>query len=406
MSSSKNNQKITLGTAIFIAVNAMIGAGVLTMPAQLSLHVGPAGLISCFLSIFLVLCIGLSFGRAAKVYPGEGWSYLYPSKWAGHKVGLFTSFLYLFGVLIAMGVLIQQAGVYCHSIITFIPPLPLGIIILLILMGLVLIGAQASSISQYIIGVCVVLPLLLTGIFCWFNFDIKLVTPFIPYGSMSILNAMPIVLFSLFGFESIASLYGVVKNPDKNVPKVFLISIPFVGLLYILLAYGILFAIPAEYFSGGLNVPLSAVLSEYFLGSKFLSYFVLIGASFAIIGTLHSMLWSLSALLTSTLKRTKSEFFRNIFIDGFWNDKVSAVVTTAIMVVFAIFIDGNILLPMTGLFIVTAYVLSIAALLFVKDEWKSGHNVITLIGLIGGAFMVYFAFKGSIPPLLRLFNLL
>jgi len=408
MGNPTKNQKVTLGAAIFIAVNAMIGAGVLTMPAKLSLLVGPAGLISCFLSIFLVLCIGLSFGRAAKIFPGEGWSYLYPSKWAGHKTGLISSFFYLFGVLIGMGVLVQQAGVYCHSFITFIPALPLGIIVILILMGLILAGTEVSSIVQYIIGVCVVLklPLLLLGIFCLFNFDIKLVTPFIPYGTMSIFNAMPVVLFSLFGFECIASLYAVVRDPDKNISKVFMISIPVVGILYILFTYGILFAIPTEYFSGGLNVPLSQVLAGYFPGANFLSYFVLIGAFFAIIGTLHSMLWSLSALLTSTLKRTKSKFVRNILVDGFWNEKVSVVVTSAIIIFFALLIEGDVLLPMTGLFIVSAYILSIAALLFVKEEWKSGHNVITLIGLVGGAFMVYFAWLGSIPPFLKLINLL
>ncbi len=394
-----NANKISLRAATIVGINAMIGAGVLAIPAILANIVGPAGIISAFCSIFFVLCIGLSLGRAADIYPGSGWNYLYPSKWAGHKVGLFSAFSYLIGIIIAMGFLVQQAGIWCSHFITFISPKFLAVIIFLILTLLVVAGAQAASWSQYIIAFLVVVPLLLSAVFCWYNFDINLVTPFMPHGVTSIFKGISTIIFALFGFESIASLYPIVKDPQKNIPKAFFISISVVGILYILFLYGILFAVPASYFNLGINESLSGVLARFFYDYKFLSTFVLIGAVFGILGTLHSMLWSSSELFTSVLKKSKSRFIKNCFAKNIWNEKVSIIVTAALIFISFLFLNAKILIPMTALLVVPSYVLSMVSLLFIKKEWVSLRNIITILGLVGGLLVFYFAGHMTIAAL-------
>ncbi len=386
-----STNKIGFWSAVVVGINAMIGVGVLTIPTVLSEQVGPAGLLTCLFSIFFILCIGLSLARTADIYPGQGWNYLYPSKWAGHKVGLFSAFSYIFAILIAMGLLVQQAGVWCNQFISFISPKTLSIIIFLLLMLLVIAGAQASSWSQYVIAFFVVVPLLLTGIFCWFHFDANLVTPFMPHGSLSVFKATSTVLFALFGFESIASLYPVVQNPQKNVPKAFITAILVVGTLYIVFFYGVLFAIPAKYFSAGLEEPLSSILARFFPAYRFLSFFVLIGAVFGILGTIHSMLWSISELFTSILKKTKSKFIHTLFKQNLWNEKIAVIFSSFFIFLSFLFLKPNVFFPITALLIIPSYVLSIAALLFIKKEWKSWRNIITLLGLIGGGLVLYFA---------------
>ena len=83
-SSKMDKNKISFLAAVVIGVNAMIGAGVLAIPTVLSAKVGPAGILSTIFSVIFVLCIGLSLGRVADIFPGKGWNYLYTSKWAGH----------------------------------------------------------------------------------------------------------------------------------------------------------------------------------------------------------------------------------------------------------------------------------------------------------------------------------
>jgi amino acid transporter len=403
MSYSGNGKKIGLLAAAMIGINAMVGVGVITIPSTLATYVGPAGIFSYMLSVLIVLALGIALGRVALRYPGEGWTYLYPAQWAGHKVGILASVSYLVGVLIAMGFLIQQAGIWANQFLPFISPVVLGIAIIFILMMLVLAGAEASAIGQYIIGVCVAVPLIATAIVCWMNFDSSLISPFAPHGSISILSAAPKALFALLGFECIVSLYSVVENPTKNVPKAFLISILFVGGLYLFFTGGILFSISPAYFSDGLNATLSHVLSRAFPTYQLLSTAVLIGAMFGIIGTLHSMLWSASAIFTDTLKRTRSPFIQNLIKTNVWNCKVSTVVSTVVMILSSFIFHAEVLIDMTVVLLTLTTVLAVSALFFVPEEWKGIRSLIISVGVIGGILMLYFASKDFIHSFIALF---
>lgn len=395
----ENNQKIGLGAAVLVGINAMIGAGILTIPTVLSSMVGPAGIISCIFSIFVVLAMGLSLGRASQIYPGQGWSYLYPSKWAGHRVGMFSAYLYVLGILLSMGLLIQQVGIYGANAISFIlpnfSPKILSTTILVLLTLLIIAGAQASSWVQYIVT-CLKVPLILIAVFCWFYFDPKLITPFMPYGVGSIFTATPVILFAFFGFESVVSLYPIIKNPDKNISKAAALSIIIAGLIYITFFYGILFTIPREYFAGGLADPISSVLNKFFPNYAFLSLFVLVGGLFAIIGTLHSVIWSVSELVTSILKLSKSSNIHMLIEKGFWNSALSVILCSAFVLLSFLFLKVESFMPVTALFIVPSYVLSVSSVLFVRQDWRSGRNLIALFGLLGGFVFFYFAVQKTL----------
>ncbi|MBD3231653.1 amino acid permease [Candidatus Dependentiae bacterium] len=388
---TSNTNKIGLISAVIVGVNSMIGAGIAAIPTVLAAQAGPAGILSCIFSMMFVLCIGLSLGRCAEIYPGQGWNYLYPSKWGGHKLGLFSASCYLSGIILGLGFLAHQVGVWCHAFIPFLSPRPLGLIIMFILMFLVLAGTQTSAATQKLIVAFVIIPLLITSIFCWYNFDYNLMFPFFPYGIDSVFKAAPSVLFALLGFESIISLYGIIKNPRKNMPLAFGFSILTVGFTYILFFYGVLFAIPSKFFIGGLHETLSHVLARFFENSKILPQMVLTGAVFGIIGTLHAMIWSISALFTTLLKKTKSKLIHHAIEKKIWTFKTSVFVTTGLILLASLLIRLESLINLTSMLVAISYILSISSLLFVKKEWRSGHNIITLLGLVGGGLMIYFS---------------
>ena len=398
--SQKNTSKIGLFAAIIIGMNAMVGIGIVTFPAALSIKVGPASIVTFLLSVGIAITLGLSLGRVAVKYPGEGWTYLYPSKWAGHKVGIFSSFAYVAGVLIAMGFLIQQAGIWGNKLLPFIPAKPLGLIIILILMVLVIAGAHASEIGQFVISGFVVIPLVLTAIVCLFNIKPELLTPFVPHGITSVFSATSIVLFALLGFECTVSLYAVVKNPAKNVPRAFLLSILAVGLLYTLFTAGVVSAIHPSEFSGGFNSTLSHVLERVFPSMPVLSFAVLIGALFGIVGTLHSMLWTTSTLLTDVLKKAKAQPIKTMFAKKIWTNKVPIFACTGVMIASSLIGAPMVLIELTVLFMVLPNLLSIINLFLMKEEWTSGRNIVTVIAFLGGCAMLYFAFRSFLAQLL------
>ncbi len=216
--SVKKSQKIGLATATIIGMNAMIGAGIFSITSSLASGVGPASLLSYLFAFFAVWFIAQSVARAAYLWPQEGSFYTYARQWGGHTLGLFAAGAYIFGFLIAMSLLCKIAGVYLHGVFPSIPAQTLGLGTLAILIILNLMGMALSQIGQYILIVFTVFSLLATTILCLTKIDLTNLTPFMPYGPWSIVQGTRVAIFALFGFESIASLFNIVENPEKNVP--------------------------------------------------------------------------------------------------------------------------------------------------------------------------------------------
>ncbi len=382
----ENVSKIGVATATIIGMNAMIGAGIFTAPAAIGSYVGPAGIIAYLFVIVAVWFMAQSLARVAARFPQEGSFYTYAKQWGGHFVGSIAGSFYLIGLVIAMGLLCQAAGHYLHN--PFFPnqtPYTLGLVTLVSLVVLNMFGVVLSEIGQQILICTTTLPLIVTTFMCFTKANLANLFPFMPFGLRNVLQATRAVVFGFFGFECASSLFAIVKEPQKNVPRALTYSIMIVGTLYLLFVTSIILSTPLDLFADP-NMPLSIVLRTVFPDSTWILTVVHISILSAIIGTIHSMIWSSSALLVSLLKQIKK-----ITID-----QRAAVVGVAfcIFTTFTYLKNINLFFSLTAIFIVIAYLLSMMALLFIPDEWKGGKNLMTIGGMITALVILYFAFEG------------
>jgi len=390
-----NQNKIGVLAATIIGINAMIGAGVFAMPALLSSVVGPASILSFALNSFIILTIVFSLGRLALLYPGEGWGYRYPSLWGGHLVGMISSCLYIGGVTVAMGFLTQQAGVWLAQYSSYSAS-TLGTVVLGILLALVLAGTEISSWGQYLIAACVLVPLGITSVICWAHFQPSLVTPFVPHGYQSILTALPVVIFSLLGFESITSLYSVVENPRTNVPRAAVYAVCTVVGMYTLFVSGAFFSIAPQHFSAGASEAFSEVLVRVMPQYGFLKVLCSVGAFFAIFGTLHSMIWSVAVLLFDVVKRVKLTVVTQAVARGSITATTCVVITGAATLYCTLGIAAEKIVAMTPLLIVPAYTLSVVALLLNKKDAKKGDRFLAVLSLASCSLLIYYSLQSVI----------
>lgn len=393
--SEGNNGKIGLVAATVIGINAMIGAGIFAMPATLAHIVGPASILSFMISSLVILSIVFPLGRLAQLHPGEGWGYRYPALWGGHFMGMLSSVGYITGVIVAMGFLTQQAGVWLSQFLPYSPTI-IGVAILAIIVALVLGGTQISTWGQYLIAFCVLVPLGITALVCWGNADLNLLTPFAPYGYKAVFSALPVVIFSLLGFESIASLYRVVRNPQRNVPLAAVISVLTVVGMYTLFVSGAMAAIPVKFFSGTdqpLAGPLLAVLPH--LG--FMKIILTVGAFFGIFGTLHSMVWSVAELLFDVTRKARNGVVTGLIRNGMLCEKGCIWIVGLATLVCTIFLKAKVIFSLTPLFIIPSYTLSIIALLTDRGEWHSGQNIWALAALVSSGGMIYLSVCNVLP---------
>lgn len=394
-------KKIGVATATIVGMNAMIGAGIFSVPAALASYVGPAGLLTYAFVIIAVWFMGMSMARLAQLYPQEGSFYTYASQWGGHYVGLLSAGAYFVGLIIAMGLLVQIVGSYLHAWIPFLSSYALSIITLILLVVLNMIGVSISQAGQIVLICCTVFPILATIILCLFNANLSYLTPFMPYGVENVFAATKAVIFGFFGFECAASLFNIVENPEKNVSRAFMYAICLVGLLYILFVGSIIVSVPLSYFSNP-TIPLPEVLSLVFPNHPWLITMIHFSILSAIIGTVHSMIWSSSVLLLSYLKQFKSPSIRKL-VDGRYIDhRISVlIVGLCIFITFATLKSVDLFFSLTALCIVFSFITSMITLLTLKSEWRSKQNIYTILGLFTAFIIFYFALEGLIVALMK-----
>jgi basic amino acid/polyamine antiporter, APA family len=395
---SEQTQKIGVLTATISGMNAMIGAGVFTLPVVIGLHLGPASIVTVILVSIAVLCMALSIARLAALFPQEGSFYTYAKQWGGHAVGLMSSGAYLIGLLIAMGLLCRAAGTNLHYYIPTLSSTTLGIITLTALVVLNMFGVALTRMGQHILIFCTVLPLaIITGL-CFSKAKLANLFPFAPYGHKNILFAMREVIFGFFGFEVSASLVPRMINPQQNVPKAVTFSVIFVALIYTLFIGSLVLSVPFKMFDS-IDTPIVTVLENLFPDVGWLLQIVHISILSAILGTIHSMIWSSSALTLSLVKLLRSNAGIKMVRRGYITNRSTVIFVGLCILTSFLTFESKQFFSFTALFVVFAYATAMITLLTIKEEWRSKSILITIVGLSTAGLIFAFALEGVVQTL-------
>lgn len=392
------SDKIGVATATIVGMNAMIGAGIFALPSMLAGKVGPAGILSLAFVAIAVWFMAQSFARVAQLYPQEGSFYTYARQWGGHTAGLASSGSYLAGLLIAMGLLTHSAGQHLTHTFPVYDAKTWGLITLGGLTFLNMLGVSLSELGQRILIACTVFPLIGTTIICLTKANPANLTPFAPHGVASIFDATRVAAFGFFGFESSASLFNVIKDPEKNLPKALTYSLLAVAILYLTFVASLILAVPLHLFAQYPG-PVANSLTHVFPGQEWILTAIHVSSISAILGTLHSMIWSSGSLLLTFFKKLRNGFTRRLLTDGIINGATSILLIGAGIYTSFATLNDDMFINFTFIFLILAYTLSMATLLTLKSEWKSGQNYITLAGFFTAIFMSYFAITNCMPLL-------
>lgn len=394
-------QKIGVTTATIVGMNAMIGAGIFSIPTAIASHVGPASILAFIFVITSIWFMAISIARLAELFPQEGSFYTYTKQWAGHIGGMIAVNSYLMGLLIAMGLLCKQAGIYLNLFVPYIDPYPLGILVLSALVVFNMFGIRLSQLGQQILIACTLFPLIATIILCFSKANLLNLFPFAPYGFTNVMKATRIVIFSFFGFECAASLFNIVENPAKNVPKALAYSIICVGIIYTLFVSSIILALPTTLLTDP-HIRVSDILLTLFPHSSWMIRLIDFSILSAIIGTVHSMIWSSSNLWIDIVKKMRNPLTKWLLHTNIINSYTSVLTMGAsILLSYFLLENMNAFFNLTALCIVFAYITSMITLLTIKQEWKNQQNIQTVIGLITAAAIFIFALEGIINEIIQ-----
>jgi amino acid transporter len=364
-----------------LAINAMMGAGIFTLP---SIVVSRVGTISPWLFLLVglaVITIVLTFGRLASFFTDSGGPILYANSAFGPLVGFSTGWILYISRIAAFGANSNALTTYLGTIWPWVnSSTGRSIVISTICMGLTWINYVGVKDSLKALTLFTLLKL--TPIFLLIIIGLKNISPeiFLDADLPDINGLGPTILLLIYafvGFESATYVSGESTDPKKSLPKAMIQSVIFIAIFYFLISLVYVSAVP----SGNENENTLVSLGESLLGSIGVVTITL-AAVFSIGGNLASMMLAVPRLTFSlSEKNLLPKWFGNIH-KRYKTPNNSILFFGLLTLIFALSGSFVFLVIASSLTRLLSYIASICALPFIvkKADEKTKSQSFNLLG--------------------------
>lgn len=234
---------LTLPMTIFIIVGMVIGASIWISPAAYLSRTGPAIFIAYMLAVIPGIFVAYCCAYIGSAMPVGGGSYMVSSRLMGKFIGFMVVWMIILAVCAALAFLAATFALFVAEIfmipeqdrLIFVIIVGLAVLITFYLVNL--LNVEISGLVEMIITIVGdILVMIIFLIVAFPHFNTGNFEPLFPLGVSPVLFAALIFFFSYTGFTLILDVAGEVKDPQKNIPRALLISIPILLILYTLQA--------------------------------------------------------------------------------------------------------------------------------------------------------------------------
>ena len=289
-------RQISFGQALATVVGTVIGGGVFFKIGSISYETGTPSLtlFVWILAGIVSIASGLTVSEIAAALPVTGGSikyieYTYGKVW-GFLFGWAQMLVYFPANIAALSVIFGQQFVVLFNLPAKYATL-IGLLLAIFLMGLNFISTKFSTRMQSVMTILKAIPIALIVLFGLFNsskVDINLFPLSAGHNTSfwtGLSGGLLAALFAYDGWINVTNLAGEIEKPEKNLSRAIIIGLSAITLIYVLVNYAFLTAIPFKEIIGNQNTAYLASLKLFgSLGGNLVTIRILISVYGAIYG--------------------------------------------------------------------------------------------------------------------------
>lgn len=237
---------VAQGTAL--TVGAVLGTGVLSLPALAAEAAGPASLLAWLGLVLLSVPLAATFAALGARHPDSGGVSTYARQAFGAHAATVVGWCFYAAILIGAPPAAGFAGAYVADALGGGRTTQLltiaGIIVGVSAMNW--FGIRVSGRVQLGIAATLAVLLLLATVVALPHADPGRLTPFAPHGWTAVGTAAAMLVWAFAGWEAVSSLSADYRRPAHDIPRATAAAVAVVGVLYLGIAVATVTALGAD----------------------------------------------------------------------------------------------------------------------------------------------------------------
>jgi amino acid efflux transporter len=226
---------VVRASALYIA--AVLGTGILVLPAVAATKAGPASILSVVAVLLLSIPLAGTFAVLASRFPDSGGVASYVRRALGPTAARMAGYWFFFGVCVGTPVVATLGASYVVSIFGGSKTVVVIVAILILVPPFVsnAFGLRVSGVVQLVltgalVGITVLVIALASPAADATNFE-----PFMPHGWAGVGAAVSLFVWAFAGWETVTHIAGEFRDPRRTIPLATGIAIVVVGASYLAL---------------------------------------------------------------------------------------------------------------------------------------------------------------------------
>lgn len=305
-------RSLTMWQLTMISIGATLGTGIFVVLGTAAPKAGPAVTISFILAGLTALFSALSYAELAGSVPVSGSSYSYAYATMGELIAWICGWCLVLEYAVSVAAVAVGWGQYLNEFLdgtigVTIPDavsqpygqggfinLPALVVVLLSMVFLMRGAKESATVNSIMVAVKIVTLILFIGIGVM-GIKAGNYTPLAPLGVTGISAAASTLFFSYIGFDAASTAGEEAKNPKKDLPRAIMLSLGIVTVLYVLVAFVAVGAMPWKDFEGT-EAALAQIMTDV-TGTSVWGVVLAAGAVIAIFSVVFAVLYGQTRIL-------------------------------------------------------------------------------------------------------------